>query len=92
MAAQTENAIKELKSVLNTGKLVMGTEQTLKELKKSSLSKIYLASNTPDSVREDVNYYAGLAGVEVLELAVPNEELGVMCQKPFYISVLGVRK
>jgi len=92
MAAQTENAIKELKSVLNTGKLVMGTEQTLKELKKSTLSKVYLASNTPDNVKEDIEYYAELAEVEVISLSVPNEELGVMCQKPFYISVLGVRK
>ncbi|MFW6013705.1 MAG: ribosomal L7Ae/L30e/S12e/Gadd45 family protein [Nanoarchaeota archaeon] len=92
MTAQTENAIKELKSVLNTGKLVMGTEQTLKELKKNSLTKVFLASNTPDNVREDVEYYAGIAGAEVVALSVPNEELGVMCQKPFYISVLGVRK
>lgn len=92
MAAQTESKINELKSVLKTDKLVLGTEETIKELKKSNLSKAFLASNTPENVRKDIEYYAGIAEAEVVQLSVPNEELGVMCQKPFNISVVGIRK
>ncbi len=91
MATKTENAIKELKSVMNTGKLVVGTEETVKGIKDKSLSKVYLASNTPSDVVEDINYYANLSGVEVVRLDFPNEELGVVCQRPYYISVLGIK-
>lgn len=91
MAAQ-ENVIKELKSVLNTDKIVIGTEETIKELKGQMLSKVYLSSNVPEKVAEDIAYYCDLAGTEIVRLEVPNEELGVMCQKPYYISVLGIKK
>lgn len=71
-------------------KLVFGTERVLKLMKNDKLEKIYLSENC----REDVKIIIGMYGkkIEVVNLAVPNTELGVICKKPFSISAVGVKK
>jgi ribosomal protein L30E len=61
----------------------------MKLLRQGELSKIMLASNCNRTLVEDVKHYGGDA--EIIELDVPNEELGVYCKKPFNINVLGIR-
>ena len=50
---------------------------------------VYLASNCPQVVKEDVKHYANLYNIKVIEAKENNEELGVICKKHFSISVLG---
>ena len=78
--------------MLKEGKLIIGAELTLKGLKKGNVTKVFLAVNTDLDTKDDVKTYASMNGVEVVELDVTNEELGTVCQKPFSISVLGVKK
>lgn len=87
-----KDAISEIKKALKEGKAIIGTERTLKDLKLGKVSKIYLTSNCPEDVEEDVKYYSKLAKVEVVKLKQPNDELGALCKKPFSVSVLSVVK
>lgn len=87
-----EDITNEIKKNLEGKKLVIGTETTIKSMRRGKLSKVYLTSNAPDSVKEDINRYAKLAGVMVVDLDLSNEELGVVCKKPFAISVIGLSK
>ena len=74
-------------------RLVYGTEQTIKALKQGKMEKVFLSSNVPKSVKEDVEHYAKLAkNVAVVMLNTPNDELGILVKKSFTISVLGVLK
>ena len=82
----------DIRKLLADKRLVIGTEQTLKFVKLGKLAKVYLSSNCPPALKADLQKYCGLNGIECQELAVPNEELGVWCKKPFAISVLGVLK
>ena len=82
----------ELQDILAQKLLVLGTEHTLKDIKKNKLGKIYITSNAPEQVKQDIKRYAMLASVEVQDITQTNEELGVMCKKPFSISVVGVLK
>lgn len=82
----------EIKKLLKAKSLVIGTEKTLKSLKLGRIERIILSSNCPDKVAEDLNYYAGLGNVETVKVPYPNEELGVICKKPFSISVLSILK
>lgn len=75
-----------LKKALKEGKLIFGTERTLKLLKTSKINEIFVASNCKANVKEDIVYYAKLANVKVTELKETNEELGLICKKPFSIS------
>lgn len=85
------DAIAEIKKLLDSEKLLIGSEQTLKELRTGSLSKVYMAQNPKPELKEDIERYAGIAQVEIVLLDVPNDELGTLCKKPFPISVLSVK-
>ena len=87
-----KDTISEIKKALKEGKAIIGTERTLKNLKLGKVSKIFLTSNCPEDVEEDVKYYSKLAKVEVVKLKQPNDELGALCKKPFSVSVLSVIK
>jgi large subunit ribosomal protein L30e len=87
-----KDVIAEIKRMLKGKKMVIGTESSIKNLKKGNAAKVYLTSNCPAGVRADIMRYAKLNDVEVVELPVPNDELGIICKKPFSISVLSVTK
>ncbi|OVE74541.1 hypothetical protein BVX95_02110 [archaeon D22] len=91
MEAKTETVAK-IKKLIEDEKIVLGTNVTLKELKKGNLSKVYLSSNVPASVKEDIEHYAKIADVEVVVTQLTNEDFGVICKKSFLISVSGQKK
>jgi ribosomal protein L30E len=78
----------ELKDVLKEKNVVFGTNETLEGLKNGKVKKVLLASNCPKSVRETVAHYAKIANAVVVELDIPDKEIGLLSRKPFGISVL----
>lgn len=82
--------IKELKVKIQEDKVVIGVEKVLKGLRDKTLQKIFLASNCPPKISEDIYYYAKLVNVPVVKIEFDNEELGIFCKKNFFIAVLGV--
>ncbi|MBD3309681.1 50S ribosomal protein L30 [Candidatus Woesearchaeota archaeon] len=88
----TKDVSAEIKGLLKEGKLVIGTSSVLKGLRSGRISRVFVSSNCPADVKEDIDNYSKLAGAEIVQLKYPNEELGDMCKKPFSISVLGVSK
>jgi large subunit ribosomal protein L30e len=84
--------IEEIKKNIKTAKLIIGTERTLKQLKLGKIAKVFIASNCKDSTTKDVEYYCGLAGVELVKLDMPKNELGIVCKKQFSIAVLSMLK
>jgi len=85
-------SVDEIKKMLKSKVLVIGADRTLKALKSKELVKIFLASNAPPSLVKDVEYYAPMAGAEVEKLGTPNDELGVVCKKPFSIAAIGMKR
>ena len=82
----------EIKKMFKAGNLVVGTERTIKSLKLGKVQKVLVSANCPARVEKDINYYAGLGNAEMQKLAFQNDELGVICKKPFSISVLAFLK
>lgn len=78
----------EIKKYAETKKIVIGTEQVLKNIKKGLTKKVFLSSNCPSSIKETIMRYSGIKEIEAVELSQDNNELGVICKKPFAISVL----
>ncbi len=81
---------KDLRVKIQEKKVVIGAERVLKELKAKRVQKVYLASNCPAKLNEDVKYYASVAEIPVVDMAFSNEELGVFCKKNFFVSVLAI--
>ena len=83
-------AITELRKHVQSSKFIIGTSEVMKLLKHNKVARIFVASNCPASVKEDFKHYGTMSDCEIVELEIPNDELGVLCKKPFSISVVGV--
>ncbi len=83
-----EKDMKDLKAKLQDGKVIIGKDRVLKHLREKSVAKVFLASNCPKDLKEDVLHLAKLAKVPIVESALNNEELGLFCKKNFFIAVL----
>jgi large subunit ribosomal protein L30e len=84
--------VSELKKLLKENKLVFGSDEVMKGLRTGRFSKIFLASNSSSQLKEDINSYASVNGVDVVTTSLQNTELGNLCKKPFAITVLGLIK
>jgi len=79
----------KLQEALKKEKFVFGTDKVLNLLRNGKLKVIFLANNVKEEVKEEVENLAKLGKTEVITLNVPNTEVGVICKKPFAVSVLG---
>lgn len=84
--------MEELKLGLKQNSLIIGTKRTIKAIRSGEVSKVFLASNCPAQLAEDVDHYCELAEIPVERLTVDCGELGSVCKKPFFISVVGIAK
>ena len=91
MMSQAEE-LNIIRKNLKSDKLVYGTEKTIKLLKADKLGKIFLSSNTPGNVEQDIMHYSNLSGVPVVKLDMSNDKLGIFCKKQFFIAVIGLLK
>jgi ribosomal protein L30E len=82
--------IKLIRSKISDSKALIGADRTLKALRSKGLEKVFLAKNCPQTIKEDVEKFAKMANVDVVVLDQDNEELGVICKKTFFISVIGI--
>ncbi len=81
--------MEDLKKALQENKVIIGTDRVLKRLRIGKIKKVFVASNCPQILREDIKHLAKLHKIEVAETKEDNEQLGVICKKQFSISVLG---
>ena len=88
----TETAGAEIRKNLEKKKIIIGIDRTIKSLKLGKIEKVYLTSNCQDKNRKDIEYYCKLGKVALIDLGYSNEELGVLCKKPFPISVVSLIK
>jgi large subunit ribosomal protein L30e len=88
MAAK--KGVEEIKEALTKKKVVIGTIATIKKIKLGAIAKVYMSNNCPEDVKEDIERYAKFDNIEVAVLDKNNEELGIVCRKPFMISILGI--
>lgn len=79
----------EIRKLLSADALIIGTERSLKALRAGKLQKIILASNCSAETRAAIESAKGKA--VVVDAKETNDELGVLCKKPFRIAVLGVK-
>lgn len=68
------------------GKLIIGTNSTLKMLREGKLEMVYITNSTPSETRSKIS------GIEVKKLKMNATDLGKMLGRNFPIALCGVRK
>lgn len=91
MAKEKINAV-EIQNLLKQGRVIIGTERAVKGIKRGIFEKVLLSSSCPEDIKKDIEHYARLSKAEVINLKYSNEELGVVCKKPFSISLISILK
>ena len=86
-----DEELKQLRLKVQEGKLVVGKDRVLKELKAKRLQAVFVSKNCQVTMRLDLEYYAKLVETPVIHLGQSSEELGVFCKKNFLVSVVGSR-
>ncbi len=81
---------RELQVAINTGKVVLGSKETIKAILRGEAKLVIIAANTPPHIRSDVEYYAKLAQVPIHIYPGSSWDLGAACKKPFKISALAI--
>jgi ribosomal protein L30E len=81
-------SLQDLRDAMKKEKLVFGTAQTIKNLKKGTTKKIFLASNCGDEIENNIKHYAKMNKIEVIKLDKPRAEISVFCRKNFPVSVI----
>lgn len=89
---KTDKNISEIRKLLKEKKIIIGTGRTLKDLKLGKTSKIYLSTNCSEETLDTIKHYSKISKTSITKLKYPNDELGILCKKPYSISVLSVPK
>lgn len=84
------DVVAELKKLLASNKLVFGSEEALKLLRQGKLERVFLSANCSPIVKSDIESLCKTGNIECVVLTQSNDEIGVICRKPFSISVVGV--
>ena len=72
--------------IKKTKKPVIGLERTLKKLRKKEISKIYVSSNSHSKTK--ILNLGKVNGVEIVLTEENSKEIGILCKKPYSISVI----
>jgi large subunit ribosomal protein L30e len=80
-------SLDNLKKAIKEKKLIMGSERTIKTLKKGEAKEIFISKNCPELLRKQVKNYAEISNIAINELKESNEEIGIICKKPFAINL-----
>ena len=80
----------EIRRAVTTGKVVLGTERTLKSLRAKKAELIVVASNCPADVLVDLERYAKSSGTTLYRYPSSNAELGTASGKPFSVNAMAV--
>ncbi len=84
--------MQEIRKFLEQGKGVIGSRVVIKKLNNKLIAKIFIAKNCKQEIKADIEKLAKISEVEIINLDISNDELGILCRKPFHISVVGVLK
>lgn len=84
------NVNEEIKRAVESGKVVLGTDRSLKLLRAGKVKMVIVASNCPARVRKEVEYLSKLFDIPLLRYPGTSVELGTAVGRPFSVNVCSV--
>ncbi len=83
---------KAIATAVKTGKVSFGANAAMQNAKTGKAKMIILASNCPQDIKDDIEYYCKLSKVPVMTYKGASMDLAEVCNKPFIISALSIRE
>ncbi len=83
---------KAIASAVKTGKVSFGANSALLNAKTGKAKMIVLASNCPQNIKDEIEYYGKISKVPTLTFKGTSMDLANVCSKMFIISALSIRE
>ncbi|MCX8166661.1 MAG: ribosomal L7Ae/L30e/S12e/Gadd45 family protein [Candidatus Micrarchaeota archaeon] len=81
---------KEIRTLINTGKYVLGTNKVFKEASNGRLKAIVCATNADVLVLKKLEHISKMSDVILIKPPFTSSELGAVCGRAHVVSVIGV--
>jgi len=81
----------QLRNAVDTGKVIYGTKETIRECLVGDPKLIIVSKTIKSILKKQLEYYAKLLNVTLIDYYESGSELGSVCGKPYSISVVTVR-
>ncbi len=81
---------REIRKAIDTGKVILGTDKSMVALKSGEAKLVIYAANSKKDAVEDLLHYASLASISTMEYKGTGVDLGMVCGKPFIVSMLTI--
>lgn len=82
---------RSLSIAVKTGKILFGSNATIKSAMSGKVRLIIIASNCPEDKREKIEYYCKLSSIPIITYPGSSLDLGSVCGKRFSVSALAIR-
>ena len=82
----------EIKKAVKERKAILGFRKSLKYIKTKKPKLIVISENIPEDRKKEIEYLAKLEKVKVEVFKGTSKELGIVCGKPFPVSILVIQK
>jgi large subunit ribosomal protein L30e len=78
----------QLRLALSTGRVQLGSKQTVRELRRGRARMAILSSNCPEKMKYSIENYGKLGNVPIWEHEKDSVDLGMLCGKPYPVSAI----
>ncbi len=82
---------KEIISAIKTKKAVIGTKESMLLMKNKKCKLVVFAQNLPVELKEELENISKMTNIPIKMFNGTNKELGILCKKPFNISVIAIK-
>ncbi len=80
----------DIRLAVDSGKTAIGIKTVTESIKESTAKLVIMASKNKESNLQDLAHIAGIVGVRIIKFEGNPVELGVVCGKPYSVSVLSI--
>ena len=88
---EVQEEIVRIKKAIEDKKEVIGTKQVKNGLMSNELKEVIVSSNCPADVKEDLQRMSDINGILLTIMEQANDELGVVCKKPYSIAAMAIK-
>jgi large subunit ribosomal protein L30e len=85
------NLEEEILNANKTGNLILGYRESIKFIKLNKAKLVVVAKNAQEKIIKEVEHNAKIAGIRFELFDKSSKELGILCGKPYPVSVLVIK-
>jgi len=81
---------KSIRQCVDTGKVIFGSKRSIKKALLGKAKAFIVAKNCPKEISQDINYFAKLSNIPIIQFEGSSLELGMVAGRPHPIAIMAI--